>query len=107
MATITPVPTSSVGALVPFAAASGGGDTLVNATPDTILLVRNAGGSAITVTLTGVVSCSQGSTHDKTYSCAVGDTRIKTPTQCIDPDTGHVAVGYSAVTSVDVAAIVD
>lgn len=107
MATITPV--SSAGgatAVLTFASASGGGDTIAAASgKQVVLLVNNADASSKTVTLAGVVPCSQGSTHNVATSVAAGKTaEIPVPPQCIDPTTGNVAVTYSAVTSVTVAA---
>jgi hypothetical protein len=106
MATITPVAASQAGAAVTFAAASGGGDSLaVGLTgKSTILHVRNASGGSINATLAGAVNCSLGSLHNKVVACAVGDTEIVVPAYCVDPITGNVAVTWSSVTSVTVAA---
>jgi hypothetical protein len=106
MATITPVTTTSAGTALSFAAASGGGDSLAVglAGNKCVLHVRNGSGGSITVTLAGSIPCSQGSTHNTAITCAVGDTEIVVPSQCINQTTGAVAVTYSAVTSVTVAA---
>lgn len=104
MATITPVAVTTAGAAVPKTAASVGGDSIHNASGAT-LLVLNGSGSSITVTLTGVVPCSQGATHDKAFTVAAGaDEQIPVPAQCVDPTTGFCAVTYSSVTTVTVAA---
>jgi hypothetical protein len=107
MATITPVATSTAGAVLPYAAASGGGDTLACGltAAEVVLNVRN-GGSSITVTLAGAVPCSQGSLHNKVFTVAAGDEEIVIPAQCINPTNGNVAITYSSVTSVTVAATI-
>jgi uncharacterized protein (UPF0333 family) len=105
MAVVTPVAVTAAGVAVTFAAASGGGDTVATGGKATRLHVINSSGSAVTVTFTGVVPCSQGSTHNATATVAAGATEyVQIPAQCIDPSTGNVAVGYSSATSVTVAA---
>jgi hypothetical protein len=106
MATITPVAASATGTAVTFAAASGGGDSLVANNNRVALVVRNASGGSITVTLAGSVLCSQGSTHNKVITCAVGDTEILIPSNTVAADTGLVAITYSSATSVTVAAVI-
>lgn len=108
MATITPVDTTAaINNTLTYAAASGGGDTVVVPSGRAAkLLVRNASGGSITVTLAGVVVCSQGSTHNATATCAVGDTEVTIPPQCVNPASGNVGVTYSATTSITVAAVV-
>ena len=109
MATITPTALTTAGVQPTFAAATGGGDTVAvgsNVYAKTTLIVRNGGASPITVTLTAVNACNQGSLHNVTVSCPNGqDTDIVLLPQVINLTTGNVAVGYSAVTSVTVAAI--
>jgi hypothetical protein len=107
MATLTPVDVDTAGQAVTFTAATSGGDVIATSGHrDVKLIVTNGSGASITVTLTGVVECSQGSTHDKTYTVAASATKeIEVPAQCIDPSNGHVAVGYSSATSVTVAAV--
>lgn len=103
MATITPVSAGS-NAIYTYAAATSGGDTLATASAQrTVLLVRNAG-SSMTVTLTAVNTCSQGVLHNVVVTCAVGDTEISIPANVKNTD-GTVAVTYSSVTSVTVAAV--
>lgn len=104
MATITPTSVDTTGVSISYAAASGGGDSLHNASGAT-LRVKNGGGGSINVTLAGVKACSQGSTHDKVIAVAAGTEKaIKVPAQCVDPDTNFCAVTYSGVTTVTVAA---
>ena len=105
MATISPVALSSAGAAVTFAAASAGGDTVATGNNRATLIVRNASGSSINVTLTGVVNCSQGFTHNVVVACAAGqDTEILLPAQAYNTN-GNVGVTYSSTTSITVAAI--
>ena len=103
MATITPAAASANGALA-YTSASGGGDTIAGCGQRTELLVRNASGGSINVTLTGVNPCSQGSLHNVVVACAVGDTAIFIPANCINA-SGQCAVSYSSATSVTVAAV--
>lgn len=108
MATITPVTAATAGAVLTFAAASGGGDSLVMGTHagHVALIVTNGGGSPITVTLTGVTVCSQGSAHNQVATVGAGVTRaVLVQPNTVDPVTGNVAVGYSGVTTVTVAAL--
>lgn len=110
MATITPVTTS--GTQLTYATASAGGDTVAfgAATNAPRILVRNSSGSSITVTLTAVNPCNQGSLHNQVVTCPVGDTPIVPLPQVIDTGTanpankGNVAVTYSASASITVAA---
>lgn len=105
MATITPTAVTTGGVAVTFVAASAGGDTVATSGKATRLHVINGSGASVTVTFTGVVACSQGATHNTTATVAAGATEyVQIPAQAIDPTTGNVAVGYSAVTSVTVAA---
>jgi hypothetical protein len=103
MATITPQ-TVSGGALT-YAAASAGGDTVAfGSSTRPVILVRNASGSSVTVTLAGVNPCSQGFTHSVAYTCAVGDTEIDPPANTVAAN-GNVALTYSASASVTVAGV--
>lgn len=105
MATITPVSIDTAGEAVTYAAATVGGDSIAAGIGNTNckLLIINAG-SSITVTLAGAVTCSQGALHNSVFTVAAGNTQIHIPAQCINPTTGAVAVTYSSVTSVTVAA---
>jgi hypothetical protein len=77
-------------ALIPEALASTGGtgnaprlpvngDTIANCSPTTNLVFKNVTGSPITVTVTGVKTCSQGFTHDLVASVAAGAEEIIGP----------------------------
>lgn len=107
MAAITPTPlVSGGGTAVTFVSAAGGGDTVtIGVGLKCRLIVRNGGGSSINVTLTGVRNCSAGFTHNTVVACAVGDTDIVVPGDCINPATGVITIAYSAVTSVTIAAL--
>lgn len=90
-----------------MAAASAGGDTFLN-DGNTLLSVKNGGGSSITVTVNSVAPCSQGFDHDLVVSLAAGSeiTFPKLdPYRFNDLSTGLVSVTYSAVTSLTVAAV--
>jgi hypothetical protein len=110
MANITPVNPDAAGSVsVTPAAATAGGDTVVGVSQykEVYLVVHNGGGSAITVSPTPVVPCSQNTVHAAVpVSCpAAKDTYVPVPTNCVDPVTGNAGVTYSGVTSVTVAAI--
>lgn len=108
MATLNPVATTTAGAPVVMVAATSGGDTIAAGLTGakTTFVVANGSGSSITVTLAGAVNCSQGALHNVPYTVAAGATEyIVVPGTCINQSTGGVAVTYSAVTTVTVAAI--
>lgn len=105
MATLTPLAVSTAATLVTYAAATAGGDTVaVGALTGVVLKVRNASGGSITVTIAGQIVCSQGTTHNTVATCAVGDTEIVIPPQCVNA-SGNATITYSASTSVTVAAL--
>jgi hypothetical protein len=107
MATITPTTTS--GSAITYAAASAGGDTVAfGAATRPIIVIRNASASPITVTLAGVIACSQGFVHNQVVTCPVGDTDIDPQANVISltPATyGQVNLTYSATASITVGAI--
>lgn len=110
MANITPTQLTSDGtSVLTFAAATGGGDTVINAVPGsttsgTVLAVNNGGGSSINVTLAGVTACNLGVVHNPIYAVPAGKVaHIPIPPQCINA-SNQVGVTYSGVTSVTVAA---
>lgn len=107
MATVTPQSAAANAAVTYAAATSGGGDTIALGTNSRVaFLVRNAAGSSITATFTAVNVCSQGSLHNVAVTCAVGDTAILVPANCIT-SAGNAVVTYSSVTSITVAAVYD
>jgi hypothetical protein len=107
MATITPATTS--GSAITYTAASAGGDTVAfGSATRPIIVVRNASASPITVTLAGVIACSQNFLHNQVVTCPVGDTDIDPQNNVISqaPATyGQVTLTYSATASISVGAI--
>lgn len=89
-----------------FTAAAGGGDTFDN-DGATYLHVKNGGAGAITVTINSQKPCDQGFDHDITVNVPAGGERIigPFPRDRFNNDSGEVAVSYSGVTSVTVAAV--
>lgn len=106
MAVLTVQKVAQSGLAPSFGAAASGGDEFANG-GRTMLHVKNGGGASITVTITSVKQCDQGSTHNVQVSVPAGGERVIGP---FDPtrfnnSSGRVAVSYSAVTSVTVAAL--
>jgi hypothetical protein len=101
--------TSSTGTTITYQAASAGGDVVtvgLTGLSGVVLRLRNGSGSAITVTLAGSTVCSQGSTHNTVITAAAtADTEVYIPSVCVNASTGNVAVSYSGVTTLTVAAI--
>jgi len=91
-----------------MAAAASGGDQYLG-TKDTALIVFNGDVSSINVTLTSQVADSAGVTAaDLVVAVPAGEHRVITLGSNITrfkDSGGYVLVGYSAVTSVEVAAI--
>jgi hypothetical protein len=103
----------SQGGLTPsYTAAASGGDTIAAASVDRALLhVKNGGGSSITVTITAqtasavVPGAGTLTIPNITKTVANGAEAILGPFGSAYRDgSGNVAIGYSAVTSVTVAA---
>lgn len=108
MATLTP--TAGASGQVTFAAASAGGDVVAFGTATRpVILVNNASGASVTVTLTAKQACNQGFLHNVAVACAAGQvTEILPPAQCIDTASatfGQVSLTYSATASVTVGAV--
>ncbi len=97
---------SQAGTAVSFVAASAGGDT-VRPGDTTSLRVKNGGTAAITVTIDSIRPCDQGVDHNLSVSVpASGEREIgPLPAARFAGPGGVVAVTYSAVTSVTVAAV--
>lgn len=90
--------------------AAGGGDTvaLASSTDDrTFLFVNNGGGSPITVTVAdpGATPAGNAGTPPAISVAAAAVKYIPIPFAAINATTGLVAITYSAVTTVTVAAI--
>jgi hypothetical protein len=104
MAVLTPVAPGLVGGAETFVAASAGGDTFPN-DGHTMLHVKNGGGASINVTVTSNVNCNQGVNHPVVVAVPAAGERIIGPFDQTRFGT-NVAVAYSAVTTVTVAAVV-
>lgn len=69
------------------------------------LVVVNASGGSITVTITGKTPCNQGTLHDLVVAVPAGATKVIgpiDPTRFADPVTGLATANYSATASVTV-----
>lgn len=97
-----------------YASASAGGDTFVNDTSQrTFLHVKNGGGSDITVTVTSQHTTTRApgfgvvAKANLSITVTAGEERMigPFPPAAFNNASGAVAVGYSAVTSVTVAAL--
>lgn len=106
MALLTVQEISRAGLVATAAAAAGGGDTFPN-DGRTFLRVINGGGSSITVTITTTATLGGEAVADTAVAVANGVTRDigPFPPAIYNNDSGQVAVGYSGVTTVTVAAI--
>lgn len=107
MATVPVAAITRDGVAVTYATASGGGDK-VKPGPDVFLLVRNGGGSSLTVTVTGVGQTGYGVANpNKTFTVAAGaDRAIPMLSAYGNPDDGGLAaIGWSTTTSVTFAAL--
>lgn len=108
MAAITIQQMLPTGLEATYAAANAGGDTFAN-NGKTFLHVKNGDGSDKTVTLTSQVSDPPAGTAAANIAVTVtaGEERMIGPIsqQGFNNSNGDVAVTYSAVTSVTVAAI--
>lgn len=107
MAALTTQSPLVTGVAIAYVAAGAGGDTISPSDGKTFIHVKNGGGSSITVTVTAVGQCSQGFLHDAVVVIAAGLDRAIGPfdSNRFTNISSQVAVGYSAVTSVTVAAI--
>lgn len=108
MATLTAVQATLTGAAVTMAAASAGGDK-VNGDDDVAILVTNGSGSSITVTIAVPGNTRFGQAEpDIAVTVAAGATKLIGPLVDALEDAATdrlVAITYSAVTSVTVAAL--
>jgi hypothetical protein len=104
MAVLTPVSPGLTGAIEAFVAASAGGDSFPN-DGHTMLHVKNGSGASINVTITSLVNCNQGVNHPVVVAVPAASERIIGPFDQTRFGTS-VAVAYSAVTTVTVAAVI-
>lgn len=114
MATLTPVTPSIAGVSLAGVAANAGGDEVENASGDVMLFVSNGGGGSINVTLAAVQTARPASgaypamtLANQVVAVAGGAKTLigPIPTAFNHATTGRVAITYSGVTSVTVAAI--
>lgn len=100
----TPVQTGLAPSLV---AAAAGGDA-AQAGDTTFLIVKNASGGAITVTINSQVLCNQGTDHDLVVSvpATTGERWIgPLPPSRFADASGNAVITYSGVTSLTVAVV--
>lgn len=106
MAAITVQQISTAG-LTPTAgvAAAAAGDTVIN-NGRTYIEIIDTGTTAPTITITGQVTCNQGSTHDITVAVPAGGTKKIGPfnTNWYNNSDGSIEVSYSSETDVTIAA---
>ena len=101
MAALVKITTGLIGGK-PTLAAAAAGQTFVN-TGRTLLQVKNASASAITVTIPSKEKCNMGFTHDVTVSIPATEERIIGPFNTTRFGTS-IALAYSAIASVTVGA---
>lgn len=106
MATLTPQQATLAGTTFTTASASGGGDK-VRPVDGVAVLVTNGGGSPITVTIVAPGNTEFGVAEpDPTVTVANGTSKLIGPfSQKLRGTDGLVALTYSGVTSVTVAAV--
>lgn len=106
MALLTAQQVTLTGLDISFASASAGGDTAACA-DRTVLLVRNASGSAVTVTIATPGTVSGLAIADVTHSVPDGTTAALPlyPASLLGDTSGVATITYSAATSVTVAAV--
>jgi hypothetical protein len=106
MADINTQTIAHAGTDVTFAAATGGGDH-IGTGPGVLFLVKNGGGSAITVTLATPNNIDGLAIADRTVSVGAGvTTAIPIATDLYsDPADAQCHVTYSGVTSVTIAVV--
>lgn len=105
MATLTVQPTTLTGLTLSMSSASAGGDKFAPG-PTTTLVVTNGSGASKTVTIDSVAPSNFGTDEDVVVVVAAGATTHigPFPAHRFAGSDGLVAVTYSAVTSVTVAA---
>lgn len=107
MATLTPQAVSLAGLNPTYASAAGGGDKVAPG-ERTFIHVKNGGGSSITVTLTTTAAVRSQTVANVTVSVPAAGERMIGPLTAdlfAGVADGLVAIGYSGVTTVTVAAL--
>lgn len=106
MAVLSVQQLTSAGVTPTFGAAAAGGDKFAN-NGRTFLVVKNGGGSEVTVTLDSKKNCDQGFDHNIQVAVAAGAEKWigSLEPNRFNNSSGEVEASYSAVTSVTVAAV--
>lgn len=106
MATLTVQQVTLTGVTPTFVAAAAGGDVLTN-DGNTVIYVKNGGGSPITVTVTTPASILGVAIADPQVSVTNGSEKVigPFPPEIFNDANGQVALAYSAVTSVTIAVV--
>lgn len=103
MAVLTKISSGLTGAAITFTAAAGGGDSFVN-DGNTVLHVKNGGGSSINVTINSTRQCDQGFDHDLVVAVDAAAEQVIGPFS-VARFGRSVGITYSGVTSVTVAVV--
>ena len=96
------------GVAVTFAAANAGGDSIAAFTERDELIVKNASGGNITVTIASHENCNFGSDHDLAKVVPNNGEyhfRLSPVTRWANPSTLKLDISYSGVSSVTVACL--
>ena len=99
--------TKNDGVAVTYAAAANG-DTVANFSSLHELIVKNASGGSINVTLSSHENCDQGADHDLVVAVANNAEkhfRLSPTSRFKNASTGKLDIAYSAITSVTVAVL--
>lgn len=106
MATLTVYTKDLDGLIATYVSAAGGGDVFPN-DGATQLHVKNGSGSPITVTVTAVKACNQGTLHDSVTIITAGDEAFigVFEKKRFNNTSGQGAITYSGVTSLTIAAV--
>lgn len=108
MAAVTPVTKSRSANVIPFAAATGGGDEFAN-TGRELLLVRhtNAGGAAVTLTIATQAAPDGLAVADKTVTIDPGEDHAlgPWPTSIYNDADGNVQLTWSSATDIEIAVV--
>jgi len=106
MADLTPVSPSRAANSFSFASAAAGGDEFPN-TGKELVVIKNGGGSGITLTVTTTLTVDGEPVDDKEITVGAGETHLlgPWPGNIYSDNDGKVSLGYSDNTSVEVAVI--
>lgn len=96
------------GTAATYAAATSGGDSIVDFDVRDELVVKNGGGAPIDVTIASHEDCDQGEDHDIVKAVAAGAEthfRLRPTRRWQNPSTKKLDITYSGVSSVTVACL--